>query len=736
MNNPFQMNDWEIRKFLVFVLSIQLAMWGTIGLDAINLQIPIIRQIIGFIYLTFIPGIIILRILRLHNLGNIETLLYAVGLSLSTIMLTGFLMNMVYPFFGISKPISITPLMTTISAIVLILSILCYIIDKNFSNQNFIDVKEFLSPPALFLSLIPFLAVFGTYSINYYGNNFLSLLLLIIIAAIPILIGFDKFITKKYYPLAIIVIALSLLYHTSLISIFLVEWGDISFEYWSAKIALMDSIWDPTIASNVNGMISITMLAPIFSNIFALNLTWIFKIIYPILFSLVPLGLYQIIQKQTDSKVAFISVFFFMSMFTFFTTMLGLARQQIAELFFILSILLFIDQSMNRVKRSSLLILFGSSLVVSHYALSYLYIFSLNSTWLIIFIKIIPKLQKLVKKISQDKSIIVHNFIDAKSETLSTSFVMLSIIFALTWYLYVSNSSIFKSIIYIGNHIADSIFIDFLNPKATQGLDIILAPSGTGLIGYFNKVIHLTTQFFIAIGLSFSLLKGKDRNFHLAYLAFSIPFFGFAISGLIVPYFAGALNTTRLYGITLLILAPFCVIGGEIVSKTVCKVAEVPLNHKNTKQISKIISIFFAVYFLFNSGLIYEFAGYSTTASLNPSTSNITLFDPQEVKAALWLSNNIDSTKRIYADSLNAYLIQMELGSFNQLQAINEEKYQIPDNPYFFVGKRNINGKIWLSNPNNPRMRFKSTTYNNSTLFNTVLFMNEIYNNEGTIVFQ
>ena len=93
INNPLQMNDWEIKKFLTVVLAIQLAMWGVIGLDYIGLQIPILRQLIGFIYLTFVPGIIILRILKLHKLGNIETLLYTVGLSIATLMFTGLLMN-------------------------------------------------------------------------------------------------------------------------------------------------------------------------------------------------------------------------------------------------------------------------------------------------------------------------------------------------------------------------------------------------------------------------------------------------------------------------------------------------------------------------------------------------------------------------------------------------------------------------------------------------------------------
>ena len=113
LNNSFQMNDWEIKKFLKVIFTIQLAMWGVIGLDATGLQIPILREFIGFIYLTFVPGIIILRILKLHKLGNIETLLYSVGLSIASLMFTGLFMNTVYPLFGISGPISITPLIIT-----------------------------------------------------------------------------------------------------------------------------------------------------------------------------------------------------------------------------------------------------------------------------------------------------------------------------------------------------------------------------------------------------------------------------------------------------------------------------------------------------------------------------------------------------------------------------------------------------------------------------------------------
>ena len=394
MSQWIQMNDWEIKKFLKVVLAIQLAVWGVIGLDVIGLQIPILRQLICFIYLTFIPGIIILRILKLHKLGNIETMLYTVGLSIATLMFTGLFMNTVYPFFGISEPISITPLIFTISVIVFVLCILSYVRDKDFSDPSFIDIGEVLSPPALFLCLIPFLSIFGTYFMNFYQNNILLMLLILVIVLIAVLIGFDKFIPKNLYPLAVFVIAISLLFHAALISMYIWGW-DIHIELYLTNLVKMNGIWDSTMPCTYNAMLSIVMVAPIYSNISNMEITWVFKIIYPLLFSLIPLGLYRVFQKQTNDKIAFLSCFFFMSGYIFYTEILALARQQIAELFLVLLILLMVDKNMNKIKRSFLFIVFGISLTVSHYGLSYIYMFCLISAWLILVLMDSPAIQRL-----------------------------------------------------------------------------------------------------------------------------------------------------------------------------------------------------------------------------------------------------------------------------------------------------------------------------------------------------
>ena len=165
INDPLQMNDWKITKFLEIVLTIQVAVLGSIGLESIGVKVPILRELITFIYLLFVPGILMIRIMRMHKLGSIETFLYSVGLSIAILMLVGLLMNTLYPLMGISKPLSSSYLIITFTILVGILSVLSYIKDKNFCDPDFINIpichKNFL-----FLCLIPFITILGTYLMN------------------------------------------------------------------------------------------------------------------------------------------------------------------------------------------------------------------------------------------------------------------------------------------------------------------------------------------------------------------------------------------------------------------------------------------------------------------------------------------------------------------------------------------------------------------------------------------
>ena len=119
----------RIDNTLKIALAIQIAILSIISLDLVGLQVPILREIIGFLYLTFIPGGLLLRIFRFRKLNLVDNVLYSVGLSIAFIVTTGLLANELYPVIGILRPISFVPLMSTISIFVLVLWAISYLIN-------------------------------------------------------------------------------------------------------------------------------------------------------------------------------------------------------------------------------------------------------------------------------------------------------------------------------------------------------------------------------------------------------------------------------------------------------------------------------------------------------------------------------------------------------------------------------------------------------------------------------
>lgn len=669
MPNPIQMNDWEIKRFLTVILSIQLAMWGAIGLDAIGLEIPILRQLVAFIYLTFVPGIIILRILKLHKLGNIETLLYSVGLSLTTLMLTGLLVNTLYPLVGISEPISLTPLLITISIVVLVLCAICYVRDRRFADPSLIHINDVLSPPALLLCLVPFLSIFGTRLVTFNHNNIPLMLLMIAIAVIVILITLGKFIPRNLYPLAVFVIGLSLVFHQSLLSQFLTPArGDASYELFLAQNVLVNARWDFTMPSTVNGMLSVSMVTPIFSEIAGITITWLFKAVYPLLLALVPLGLYRIFQKQTNDKIAFLSCFFFMSVSAFYSEVIGNTRMIIAELFILLLILLMIDKNMNRLKSAVLFIIFCFSLVVSHYALSYIYIFCLIFAWLIVILmdsQVIRRLRdNLSSKLSRqnNKGYISTPMVE-KGKMVSLNLVALVVVIAFAWYMYTSGSASFIQIVRVGKHIASNIFGGILNPETVEGLQMMLATT-YGPLGHMTKAINYVNQIFIIIGVltlvlqrfssKANILLGAslegEMRFGKEYTAFSYVTMMICFASVSVSYFTSAFNIARLYHIMLFFLAPFYVIGGMVVLKWIVALKHAVQTNlfSNKKTVNRVslqnkgnllilVLIASILFHFFTTGFVYTVAGSGNSLALDYGSQLWRITQPEDVAAARWL---------------------------------------------------------------------------------------------------
>ena len=179
-------------------------------------------------------------------------------------MFTGLFINIIYPLFSISRPISTLWIVLTITLIMIVLSFVSFIMDKDYNPPNVMDLKSVLHPSTLFLCLIPFFAIFGTYLMNFNNVNILLILMIILISIIFLLTTFDKFFRKEQYSFIIFIFAISLLYYRSLISMNLTGY-DIQIEYYLSKLVLTNGIWDWNISNTYNGVLSTNILAPIYS---------------------------------------------------------------------------------------------------------------------------------------------------------------------------------------------------------------------------------------------------------------------------------------------------------------------------------------------------------------------------------------------------------------------------------------------------------------------------------------
>lgn len=559
----------------------------------------------------------------------------------------------------------------------------------------------------LLLIFILFLTILGTEAVNAYASNVLLICALCLIASLPLLALFGSFIPEEMYPLVIFVASLALLYQTSLISNQLIG-PDIHQEYYLANLVKMSSRWDSTIAYDYNAMLSIVMLAPILSIVSGMNLIWVFKIIYPLLFSFVPLVLYQVFQKQIGEKPAFLSTFFLISVVTFYTEMIGAARQEIAEIFLALIIFLVAGTKITITKKTALLTIFIASLILSHYGSAFLFVSSLIGAAFVI-----PFITRMHIHQRENR---VQLGLKPKRTVTMVAFIFLACVLMLAWYTYTASSSTLVEIVNVNYRIANSFFVDFLNPEAAQGLNLIMTPTPS-VLHDFAKMLQILMQLFVIVGFfSFlrdlrkpSLRKYIKMNFNLEYASLSLIFLLLLVAAIAVPFLASSLNTTRLYHIALLLLAPFSVIG-SIASFGFSARALSPVLGKTKKSFStntalKVLSVLLALFLLFNVGVIYELSK-DHPSSISLSQNWIQLYGDAEEKAqfynmytpsgevasAIWISQHKNNDSFIYSDyrarnnALNAYAMQSRVEGHLVYSTLE----MIPLNSYVYLRKLNL----------------------------------------------
>ena len=622
---------------------------------AIGLNIFVFRQIMVFVYLSFIPGFVLLKILNLKETSVVDTVLFSAGLSIAFLMFIGLLINESYITLGIPQPLSTTPLTIVLSFITLILFFCGYRRDLsenlNSIGRNLIDFKPIIVKSAILV--LP--ALLGLVGALYIDQPVLLLMVITIAALFALSVFSARLISSKLYPLVVFSISMALAFHLLLVSRYIIGY-DSQVEYYVFRLTSINGYWH-LLPVNINAMseavldsmLSLTILPTIYSSLMNINGEILFKVFYPFVFSLVPVTLYQIFERQIGKSGSLLSTLFFISGQAVFYGVepLGLNRQVVAEFFLVLSILIFLSKKISVGKRRLLLIVFGAALAVSHYSIMFIYLVLVFSIYAISKIKSKP------------------------DNVLNSAMVLSLFIVAFSWYSLTITplttlSQFFQSVF-------SNFFQDLYSPAARPSGIFTLHPI-FNYASMIDWVFFYAAHFFILVGILLLLFKPAKTRLDPTYRTIAILSAVILFVSVAVPNVAPALNFARFYAITLLFLAPCFVLGGETlvgISENVLRRAlrQRSLSNAYSKMSTVMLCGVLIGYFLTQSGFINCISGASPLSfsldynrirtSTNPNEANSIIFyanfiPDQDVFSAVWLSKNRIESSMIYADYRSA----------------------------------------------------------------------------------
>ena len=533
---------------------------------AILLNIPFLRQILGFLFLTLLPGLLILLILKLNKIDFLEKFILTWGLSISFLIFFGLLINNLSLSLGYETPLSTISLLISFNIAFVILAIIgCKIktFEKSFICKNWLPNRNLSTPEKAFLIvpiMFPALSIFGMNLMNMTDNN---IILMIMLFLIPIYIAFVCFFNHKFskrlYPVVIFLIGISLLLLLSLRSNHLIGW-DVHTEYRFFLTTWHNLHWSVRGYSTLDACLSISLLPTIYQSILNVNNEYLYKIFYSMIFSISPLVIYVISKKYVGELYGFLASCFFMFQHNFLWTASS-PRTNTAILFFGLAMMTLFSDKIDPLKKRIIFIVFMASCTVSHYSTTYIFFFIILGTF--IGIEILSK-KYTFKKV------------------VSLTVVLLFFAMLFFWYSQVTETAFNSGVGFIGDTFSNlnRFFIEESSEKSAELFgEGIMEKSAPKRI---EIMFSWLTFIFIGIGIITLIKRYKKMSF--PELNFEKPYFlkekfevgyslvAFACVGALLveaalTYILWGYDAKRLYLFVVTILSVFFVIGGITLSK-------------------------------------------------------------------------------------------------------------------------------------------------------------------------
>jgi uncharacterized membrane protein len=472
--------------------------------------------------------------------------------------------------------------------------------------------------------------------------------------------------SDSLFEILIVSIAISLFLSSTMISPYITG-SDAHWEYALYEQVAQQRAWQPEVSTSLNTALSVTILPLIVSTVTSLPGVLIFKIVYPLLFSILPLMLYKVYRKFMTPQGSFLSVFVLLSFQATYLEVTTLGRQVIAELVLVMLLWLQLSPTLGKRSTSLLVVLLSFGLVFSHYSLALIYFFLVSSSF-------------VISKIS--RSSLVSPSSRFKFEPLiSSRSIAILLVLATGWYSLVASGGVFQSFIEDINIVMRTLNKFFV--PATRPAVVVDA---LGLYGARPGVSHLISRgtqylvvFFILLGCVIYICKGKKTKIERMFIPLMMASMGFLLASVVLPNLAFTLNLSRIYHITLLLIAP-CFYFGIIQTigglERACTFVTGHSIHIPGRRVLPSILLF--SYLIFTSGWVWAVTSDVPTSvvldqqrminypSLPVQIQYYSYYTvPQDIAAARWLRSSGDVQLLVCAEYVASYHVLKSYGGYD-----------------------------------------------------------------------
>lgn len=705
--------DRSLTEVGAAVAGLLVVFWSVVFLEQTGVTLPLLRAAVGVVVLLFVPGAVLAYASGVSDVSVGRFVVLSVALSLAVLAVVT-VASLPLRRLGVETPLATVSIGAALTATLVGLFVVGYLSGPTGGHPGLPEMRRYdvWGPIIATCSALVLLAVLGAGRMTSVGDNSAMYLFVTAVVVTVVLLA-TRIFHRNTYPVVVFSLAVSVLLHRNLLSDHVIG-ADIQATYFLAQEVARVGYWSPELGGALISIPVVSGVPVAVSAVTGIELVRTFTLVYLVLFSFVPVGIYYVCADVFSEEVGLFGALFFLFYHGSFYYTPG--KQLLSGLFVVSLLVLYFRGAPGTDGRygglpgagtKATAATLGVGLVATHYGMTY----AVGIAFLIAAVLLGT----------------ARLWADGLDPGLPLRYPAVLLAGATAWYAYAAEqvlatvasipASVFEqSLALLQREVIPGTGAGYVTQQTTPLDDIRL-----GLYAFFTLAI--------GVGLAWTAvrearhLRRNESTRHLEFTVLALPLFALFVASYL---FVVGLLADRIYQMVLVVLAPYVALGYR---SGYGKLGAVGRRFGTSTGLRErfradggpriagragwsLLAVLLASLFVFNSGMAFALAGTAQTSAFDGDAHDL-VFDGDERAAAEWVRDRPEIERqdyraspldhsddvRIYTDSTTSQLLRsivpehyynvevIELKSRYHPQLRSE---RVDEPGYVFVRKRSV----------------------------------------------